>query len=359
MTTIKPKPKTTAKPKAARPRKKTVLVTGASGFIAGHCIIRLLNEGFKVRGSLRSMDRAEEVRTALSAHADIKNLSFVELDLSSDTGWEAAAKGCAFVQHVASPFPNAAPENEDDLIVPAREGALRALRAAANAKVKRVVMTSSIAAVGYGHNRRKDYVYSEDDWSNLDGSLTAYAKSKTIAERAAWEFMQTDAAGKMELSVINPGAVLGPLTSADFSSSGDMVKKLLDGSIPACPAIGFSCIDVRDVADAHFEAMARKVAAGRRYCLVGDYAWMIDVARELRSAGYAAPTKKLPNFMVHILGIFDPTVRLIKAGLGKKSIISNQRLIDELGITPRSIHEMSISMAESMVKFGVVSPKML
>lgn len=359
MTSAKPQPETMVKPKATRPRKKTVLVTGASGFIAGHCIIRLLNEGYKVRGSLRSMDRAEDVRTALSAYANVKDLSFVELDLSSDEGWEAAAKGCTFVQHVASPFPNAAPENEDDLIIPAREGALRALRAATKATVKRVVMTSSIAAIGYGHDHPKDYVYSEDDWSNLEGGLTAYAKSKTVAEQAAWEFMQTDAAGKMELSVINPGAVLGPLTSADFSTSGDMVKKLLDGSVPACPAIGFSCIDVRDVADAHFEAMTRKVAAGRRYCLVGDYAWMIDVARELRSAGYAAPVRKLPNFMVHFLGIFDPTVRLIKAGLGKKSIISNKRLVEELGITPRSISEMSVSMAESMVKFGVVSPKML
>jgi dihydroflavonol-4-reductase len=303
--------------------------------------------------------RVDEVKTALGRHVDITDLSFVELDLASDEGWDAAAKGCTYIQHVASPFPNAAPEHEDDLIIPAREGALRALRAGAKAKVKRVVMTSSIAAVGYGHDRPKDYVYTEDDWSNAEGSLTAYAKSKTIAERAAWDFIESAEAGKMELSVINPGAVLGPLTSADFSPSADMVKKLLDGSVPACPAIGFACIDVRDVADAHYEAMVRPVAKGRRYCLVGEYAWMIDVSKELRKAGYASPTKKLPNIMVHIMGMFNPTIRLIKAGLGKRSNISNERLVKELGITPRSLHEMSTSMAETLVEYEIVSPKML
>jgi dihydroflavonol-4-reductase len=340
-------------------KKQTVLVTGASGFIAGHCILRLLKEGYAVRGSLRTPSRADEVRMALAPHVSTDDLSFVTLDLSSDDGWEEVLKGCTYLLHVASPFPNASPDHEDDLIIPARDGALRALRAAAKAGVIRTVMTSSVAAIAYGENRGDDYVYSEEDWSNTEGGISAYAKSKTMAESAAWDFMATEETGGMELAVINPGAVLGPLLGSNFSTSGDMVKKLLDGSVPACPAIGFPCIDVRDVADAHFEAMLKPIAAGRRYALVGPYAWMIDVSRILHEAGYKSPTKKLPNFMVHILGIFDKTLRLIKSGLGVRHDISNERLRTELGIEPRSLDDMVLSMAESMVKFDVVQPKML
>ena len=339
-------------------KKQIVLVTGASGFIAKHCIIRLLKEGYAVRGSLRTPGRADEVRAAIAPQVPTDDLSFVTLDLSSDDGWEEAATGCAFVQHVASPFPNTDPDDENDLIIPAREGALRALRAAAKAGVKRVVMTSSMAAIAYGHDRGADYEYTEDDWTNLDGDVSAYLKSKTIAERAAWDFMETPEAGNMELSVINPGAVLGPLLDADFSTSGELVRKLLAGEVPACPDIGFSCIDVRDVADAHFNAMTMPVAAGRRYLLTQSYALMLEISKILYEAGYKTPTKKLPNFAVHIMSIFDKTVRMIKRGLGKHENISNKRLREELGIDPRSLKEMTISMAETMVEFGVVKPKM-
>ena len=338
--------------------KQIVLVTGASGFIAKHCIIRLLNEGYAVRGSLRTPARADEVRAAVATKAPVDNLSFVTLNLSSDEGWDEAMKGCTFVQHVASPFPNAEPDDENDLIILARDGALRAMRAAAKAGVKRVVLTSSMAAVAYGHSHGDDYVYSEDDWSNVDSDLGAYLKSKTIAEKAAWDFVKTKEAGGMELSVINPGAVLGPLLDADYSTSGDLVGKLLKGEVPACPEIGFSCIDVRDVADGHSNAMTMKVAAGRRYLLIGEYAWMLDISKILYEAGYKTPTKKLPNFMVHFLAMFDKTIRLIKSGLGVKTECSNERLRTELGIEPRSLKEMTLSMAESMVEFGVVTPKM-
>lgn len=338
---------------------ETVLVTGASGFIAGHCIIRLLREGYAVRGSLRSLDRTDDVRAAISAHADTTNLSFVALDLASDVGWNEALTGCTFLQHIASPFPDAEPKHEDDLIVPARDGALRALRAAARAGVKRTVMTSSVAAIAYGTQKEKSYIYSENDWSDCDGDISAYAKSKTIAEREAWNFIETQETGGMELSVINPGAVLGPLLSADFSTSGELVKKLLDGSVPACPQIGYTCIDVRDVADAHYEAMIRPNAAGRRYALVGSYHWMIEISKVLRAAGYNTPTKRLPNFLVHVMALFSPTVRLIKGGLGVQTNVSNERLRSELGIDPRSIEEMAITMAKTMVDFGVVKPKMI
>ena len=356
----KPAQKKPAQKKVAKKsaKKKIVLVTGASGFIAKHCIVRLLNEGYAVRGSLRTPGRADEVRAAIATKAPTDDLTFVTLNLSSDDGWEDAAKGCTFVQHVASPFPDADPDDENDLIIPAREGALRALRTAAKAGVKRVVMTSSMAAVAYGRDNGPDYEYTEDDWTDINGDVSAYLKSKTIAERAAWDFMETPEAGKMQLSVINPGAVLGPLLDGTYSTSGELARKLLSGAVPACPDIGFSCIDVRDVADAHFNAMTMPVAAGRRYLLVESYAVMLDISKILYEAGYKTPTKKLPNFAVHIMGMFDKTVRMIKRGLGKHENISNKRLREELGIEPRSIKEMSLSMAETMVEFGVVKPKM-
>ena len=348
------KKKTVKKPA----KKKIVLVTGASGFIAKHCIVRLLNEGYAVRGSLRSPNRADEVRAAIATKAPTDDLTFVTLDLMSDDGWGAAVKGCTFVQHVASPFPSAEPDDENDLIIPAREGALRAVRFAAKGKVKRVVLTSSMAAVAYGHNKEPGYEYNEDDWTNVDGGVSAYIKSKTIAEQAAWDFMKTPEAGKMQLSVINPGAVLGPLLDSTYSTSGELARKLLAGEVPACPDIGFACIDVRDVADAHFNAMTMPVAAGRRYLLIHSYAVMLDISKVLYKAGYKTPTKKLPNFAVHIMAMFDKTVRMIKGGLGKHENISNKRLREELGIEPRSIKEMSLSMAATMVEFGVVKPKM-
>ncbi len=348
----------TKKPQTKKPKKQIVLVTGASGFIAKHCIVRLLKEGYAVRGSLRTPGRADEVRAAVATQAPTDDLSFVTLDLMSGDGWVDAAAGCTFVQHVASPFPNSVPDDENDLIIPAREGALRALRAAAKAGVKRVVLTSSMAAIAYGHDKGADYVFDEDDWSNIDADIGAYLKSKTIAERAAWDFMETDEAGGMELSVINPGAVLGPLLDKDYSTSGELVRKLLAGEVPACPDIGFSCIDVRDVADAHYNAMTMKVAAGRRYLCIDSYAGMLGISKTLYEAGYKTPIKKLPNFAVHLIAMFDKTVRLIKPGIGKHEKTSNERLRVELGIEPRSIKEMTLSMAESMVEFGVVEPKM-
>lgn len=345
-------------PAKKKTKKQTVLVTGASGFIAKHCIVKLLNEGYIVRGSLRSQNKADVVRAAVATKANTDDLTFVTLDLMSDDGWDAAMKGCDFVQHVASPFPGAEPDDEDELIIPAREGALRAVRTAAKAGVKRVVLTSSMAAIAYGHDHPSDYVFDEKDWSNTDGKIGAYLKSKTFAEKAAWDFMETEAAGSMELSVINPGAVLGPLLDDSFSTSGELVGKLLRGEVPACPEIGFSCIDVRDIADAHFAAMIKPVAAGRRYLCIESYAWMLDISTILYEAGYKTPTKKLPNFAVHILAIFDKTVRMIKGGLGKKENCSNERLRKELGIEPRSLKEMTLSMAETMVEFGMVTPKM-
>ncbi len=335
-------------------KKQTVLVTGATGFIAKHCIIRLLDAGYQVRGSLRSLSKADELKTVLAEHTDVSDLSFCELNLMSDEGWADAVKGCDFVQHVASPFPSGEPDHEDDLIIPAREGALRALRFSAEAGVKRVVLTSSMASVAYGKQKRKPGPFTEKDWTNTKGKVGAYLKSKTIAERAAWDFIQSDAAKGMELSVINPGAVLGPVLDKTWSTSGELVRKLVRREMPGCPRISFAMIDVRDVAEAHYQAMIRPEAAGERFLLVTDAAWMVDISKALAKNGYNTPTGILPNFMVRLVGIFDKTIRLASRDLGKQTLVDNTKLRTVLGIEPRDLEEMSVSMAKSMEKYGVV-----
>ncbi len=340
--------------------KQTVLVTGASGFIAKHCVKKLLDEGYSVRASVRTPARTDEVRAAVDPEGKAADrLSFVTLDLTKDDGWDAAAEGCTYVQHVASPFPPAEPESEDELIKPARDGALRALRAAAKAGVKRVVLTSSVAAVAYGRTpeeekAQQDRVFNEDDWSNPDGPISAYAKSKTLAERAAWDFINSDEAGGMELAVINPGGVLGPLLDKRISTSGQIISRLLGGQVPACPRLNWSLIDVRDVADAHFEAMLRPEAAGKRFILVADNAWMLDISRALARAGFKTPTRQLPDFVLRLLARFDKTLRMIVPGLGKQTRFDNTRLREVLGITPRPVEEMAVAMAQSMRTHGAV-----
>ena len=232
---------------------ENVLVTGGSGFIGSHCILDLLRAGYSVRTTVRSPEREATVREQLGAE-NAEALSFVTADLMADAGWADAVSGCDFVLHVASPFPLGPPKHEDDLIVPAREGALRVLEAARDARVKRVVMTSSFAAIGYGTSPR-DTPFSEEDWTNPDGDgVSAYVKSKTLAERAAWDFIASEGGG-LELSVVNPVGVFGPVLGPDFSTSIQLVKRLLDGAMPGIPRVAYGIVDVRDVADLHRRAM--------------------------------------------------------------------------------------------------------
>lgn len=251
-----------------------VLVTGATGFLGQHCILQLLAAGYEVRGTVRSLQREADVRTALRrGGADAAKLSLVEADLTADAGWAEAVRNCTYVLHVASPFPLVQPDDEDDLIRPAREGALRVLKAAAEAGVKRTVLTSSVAAVSAGHDKSGGRVFDESDWSDLEKpNVSAYEKSKTLAERAAWDFIATPDARGMELAVINPGAVLGPALSADTSSSLEIVRQLMSRALPACPHIGFPIVDVRDVASAHLAAMTRPDAAGKRFICTEKHA---------------------------------------------------------------------------------------
>ena len=337
----------------------TVLVSGATGFVGLHTVIQLLAQGHTVRGTVRSPSREAEVRESVARHVGGDDrLTLHQCDLTSDDGWDAAIAGCDYVQHVASPFIIGQPKHEDELIIPARDGALRVLRAAAKAGVKRVVMTSSVAAVSAGHPRAPERNYNEDDWSIIDSpTIGAYEKSKTIAEGAAWDFIKSDGAG-LELTVINPGAILGPILNADSGTSGELVRQLMSRAIPACPRIGFSCVDVRDVASAHLAAMTEPAAAGKRFVCAIEFSWMVEVARILderfRDDGYKIPTGELPNWVPRLMQHFNPALKQIVPGLGRRRDYDNSRIKSVLGWQPRSLKEMSISMGESMIKYGVV-----
>lgn len=337
-----------------------VAVTGASGFIGLHCVLALLQEGYRVRGTLRDLAREGDLRQALEKHVETgARLEFVAADLLSDADWAAALEGCTYVLHVASPIPRYVPKDEDEVIVPARDGALRVLAAANAAGVRRVVLTSSMAAVVNGHSHGKSYRYSEKDWTNLETPIPPYPKSKTIAERAAWDYMAglgDDSA--LELAVINPGMVYGPILEADYGTSGEVVRKLMRRDMPGLPKLGWGSVDVRDVAAAHVKAMVVPAAAGQRFCCVSEPVWMTDVARVLNknfaARGYKAPTRVMPNFLVRLVGLFDKPVRLILYELDNLAEIDNSRIKQVLDWEPRGMEEMVTAMGESMIAHKVV-----
>ena len=339
------------------PAETTVLVTGASGFMAQHTILRLFDAGYRVRGTLRSMAKADRVRAVLGERGD--RLELVEADLMHDDGWREAARGCRFVLHIASPLPSKPPKDENELIVPARDGALRVLAAAVAEKVERVVMTSSVAAVLYGHARDGSRTYDEHDWSQLGKEVGAYEKSKTIAERAAWDYVEgLSGTDRIQLCTVNPGLVLGPVLSADFSTSGEVVRKLLAREMPGCPDIGWAVVDVRDVADAQLAAMTTPAAAGSRFVLAIEHASMRDIATILaarfRDRGYKVPTRKVPGWLLRLVSVWDRTAKLAVQELGKRQDLSNQHAREVLGWHPRPLEEMVTSMGESMIEHGVV-----
>ncbi len=337
-----------------------VAVTGASGFIGLHCVLALLQEGYRVRGTLRDMTRADSLRQALEKHVETGGrLEFAEAELTRDEGWAEAFDGCTYVLHVASPIPRAVPRHEDDLIIPARDGTLRVLGAAKEKGVRRVVQTSSIAAVVNGHNHDRSYVYSEKDWSNLEAGLTPYPKSKTIAERAAWDYMaELGEDSALELTVINPGMVYGPILEPDYGTSGEIVRKIMRRDLPGLPKLGFGSVDVRDVATAHVKSMETPAAAGQRFCCVAEDAWMSDIAailkRNYAQRGYKIPTFVMPNIMVRLAAIFDKAVRVVIYELGTLPRVDNSRIRETLDWQPRGLEEMVTAMADSMIEHKVV-----
>jgi nucleoside-diphosphate-sugar epimerase len=337
-----------------------VLVTGGSGFIGSHAVLQLLEAGHEVRTTVRRPDREGKVR-ALLREGGIEpdgRLTFVVADLESDAGWSEAVEGCEHVLHIASPFPASVPEHEDALIVPARDGALRVLRAARDGGVRRVVLTSSFAAVGYGHPPR-DVPFDETSWTNLDGrAVSPYVKSKALAERAAWDFVDADGGG-LELSVVNPLGVFGPVLGPDYSTSIVLIQRLMDGAMPGCPRLWFGVVDVRDVVDLHLRAMTRPEASGERFLAVsGPSMSILEMAQTLRArlgeAAKRAPTRELPNWLVRLIGVFDPQVRSILPELGREKHATNEKARSLLGWDPRSREDAIVVTAESLIRLGLV-----
>lgn len=331
-----------------------VLVTGASGFIAGHVILKLLAAGYDVRGTVRDLDRADEVRATLARHDPrASEIEFVETELTDDENWDVAMAGCTYVQHVASPIPAIMPDDENQLIGPARDGALRVLAAAKAAGVKRVVMTSSLAAIGYGLGAQRPEVLDESHWSNPEGAdNTAYTRSKTIAERAAWDYV--NGAGKgLELATINPGAVLGPTLSADTSPSLEIVTQLLSGRAPGLPRLGFTIVDVRDVADCHVAAMTVPAAAGQRFLATADFLWLSECADILREAfpdlAYRIPSRRIPDWLLRLVALVRPLYKQTVTELGRTRHASNARARDVLGVQFRSSKEALIAAGQSLI----------
>jgi nucleoside-diphosphate-sugar epimerase len=337
----------------------TVLVTGGSGFVGSHVILRLLNAGHQVRTTVRSLKREDDVREMLrNGGADPGDrLSFRAADLEHDEGWAAAAAGCDYAIHPASPIPAVAPKTEDELIVPARDGVLRVLKASRDARVRRVVFTSTSGAIYYGHPPRRE-PFDETSWTNLDGEMSAYVRSKAIAERAAWDFVAADGGG-LEMSVVNPSGIFGPVLGADFSSSIELVKRLMNGT-PGCPRIYFGVVDVRDVAELHLRAMTNPAANGERFIAVsGEVMSMLGIAKVLKSrlgdAAKKVPTRQLPNWFVRLAARFDPSMRPLLPLLGNIRNATSAKAERVLGWRPLPREEAIIATAKSLLKFGVVS----
>ena len=306
---------------------ETVLVTGGTGFIGLHCLQQLLDKGYKVRTTIRSESRKQEVMDAMKKHSsNCENLEFFIADLLNDDGWKEAVEGSKYVLHVASPFFLGEPENEDVFIKPAVEGTLRVLKACADTDVQKVVLTSSFAAVGYGHSREKE-VYTEEDWSSVDGEISPYAKSKTLAEKAAWEFVESlEESKKFELTVINPVAVTGPMLTNDIGSSNDFLLKLISGSMPACPKIHMGYIDVRDVAKAHIFSMTEEKTNGERIIVSENEMFFAEVGKTLNEAGFKkSPTKEMPNFLVKIMSLFVGELKTLLSALNRKGDIDKTK----------------------------------
>lgn len=339
----------------------TVLVSGGTGFLGGWCCVELLRRGHTVRTTVRDPRRADDVRATLAA-AGVdggERLSIVVADLSADDGWADAVAGCDYVLHVASPFPPAQPKDPDELIVPARDGALRVLRASLDAGVRRIVLTSSVAAVRHGRQASADAPYNEADWTDpRDVRRTPYVRSKTIAERAAWDHVRA-AGAEDRLVSVNPGAIVGPVLSDDRSYSLQAIERLLNG-MPAAPRLGFTFVDVRDVADLHIRAMSDPAAGGERFLAVDQFLWLKDVARILRKrlgrAAAKAPSRVAPDLLMRTMALFDPSIRSVLSDLGQSASYSADKAKRTLGWSPRPIEDSIAETAQSLVERGLAGP---
>jgi dihydroflavonol-4-reductase len=333
----------------------TVLVTGGTGFLGGWCVASLLERGYDVRTTVRDLARERELRGSVEAAGGVdpgSRLTVLAADLTSDAGWADAVAGCRYVLHVASPFPPVQPKDPDELIVPARDGALRVLRAALDAGVERVAMTSSVAAIRSARESSAAAPYTEADWTDgADPARTPYVRSKTIAEQAAWEHVRA-AGTESRLATVNPGAIIGPALNDDHSYSLQVIQRLLDG-MPAMPRLGFTFVDVRDVADLHIRAVTDAAGGGERFIATDRFLWMAEVAAILRErlgdVAKKVPTRVAPNLAIRAMALFDGSIRSVVSDLGRQSWFSSEKARGTLGWAPRPVEDSIEDCARSLI----------
>ena len=332
-----------------------VLVTGATGFIALHCIKQLLDQGYEVRGTVRSLTKKNEVIDSMKINSlHPENLSIVYADLLKDEGWNEAVEGCRYVLHVASPFVLEEPDHEDVLIKPAVDGTLRVLNACKENRVEKVVLTSSFAAIGYGNDEK---IFDETDWTNTDSTIGAYAKSKTLAEKAAWSFVsELSDHEKFKLTVINPVAVIGPMLSDDIGTSNTIFVQLLDGSIPACPRIHIGFVDVRDVAKAHIFSMTEEKTNGERIIVSDKEMFFAEMGRVLKDAGYdKSTTREIPDFMLKIMAVFIKKLSGMKRSVGRKVISDKSKAKELFDWEYITAEDSAVESAKQLESMGLIS----
>ncbi|MFM0060180.1 aldehyde reductase [Paraburkholderia phytofirmans] len=339
-------------------RQELVLVTGGTGFIAQHCMLALVSRGFQIRTTVRNLSREAEVRENLKTGGAEPGdlLSFVAADLGSDTGWAEATRGCTYVIHCASSTPSGKYVTEDDWHTPAVDGNLRVLRAARDAGVKRLVLTSAFGAVGCGHEPM-NRPFNENDWSNLQSDLAPYQRSKTLAELAAWDFVKKEGNG-LQMAAVNPTTVVGPALGADYSHSIRMIKNMMDGQ-PGVPKINSGFVDVRDVADLHVRAMSMATANGERFLAIsGESLWLADVAgilrRRMGPAASKVSTRVLPSWLVRLSARKNAQMKAIVPLLGVNMNASSAKAEKRLGWKPRSAEDAIVATAESLVRLNLL-----
>ncbi len=336
-----------------------MLVTGGSGFIGAWCVIELLKRGYAVRATIRDLRRAEAVRSMIATEVDPGDrLALVETQLTEDRGWTDAVQGCTCVLHVASPLPPRQPRDARELITPARDGTLRVLRASAAAGVRRVVMTSSVAAITLTPALPRPDPLTEEHWTDPQHpEASPYARSKTLAEQAAWAFMRENG-GDMTLTTINPVVVIGPVLGRDYSFSVQVIERLLRGAAPGLPRLGFPLVDVRDVADLHVRAMSATQAAGERFIATGRFLWISEMADILRARlgpqARKVPTRPVPNWLIRLATVFDSSLRFITPELDRRRNYSSEKAQRLLGWTPRPVEDSILDCARSLIRHGAV-----
>lgn len=340
------------------PSSTNILVTGASGFLALHTVLRLLQLGYNVRGTVRTEAQAKKVRETLSRHVDASKLEFVCVDLLNEKGWHEAVAGCDLVLHLASPFPTEAPKDENELIAPARDGTLRVLRAARAGGVRRVILVSSVAAITAGHEQ-ENRTFSEADWTDVSKTGYAYAKSKTLAEQAAWEFIRSaENKSGMELISVNPSNIFGPVLDDHHHTSTEWFRTLLRHEVPGIPRAQINVVDVRDVVEMIIKTMTIPGAAGQRLIAnaasisLSEFATILQ--RHFTSHGYRVPTRVLPDWLVRLVGIFTPKTKPVVETIGWTYSLSTERAASTLGWQARPYERTIVEMAESLIEHGLV-----